>query len=550
MDRRAFAFWATLIGLMIGVLGNILFYGHRIGLSFPIFTVMVVTVLLFSPRLADQKLRQRNLWPLIPLLFFATMVAFRADPVILLLDILAVLALGGLTLHYLPSEHPLDEDSIMEHTSAVCEAGIGTLGSPMAEYIDAWGWVKAHAWRDNHIPTAILRGLAITIPVVIIFAALLGSADVVFGQYVDDLWEAFIIDDMTTLFGRLALIGGLAWLMTGALAYGWARRVRVRREIRIRPELQSATDAAIPDNSENPAAEVPSPIPDNTPPLPEKRKIRSFRLGIIETGMLLGSINLLFALFVLIQFTYFFGGQKNIEGYTYAEYARRGFFELVTVSVLTLGLLLALDQITIRPEKQQHTIFRGLAVFLVVLMGVMLVSAFRRMGLYEEAFGFTRLRVFVHIFIIWLGMLFVAFTLDMFRIKTNVFSLGVLLVAIGYLATLNLLNIDMYIVKHNLARFEDGRQLDPCYLRGLSMDAVPAMIELREHIDDETTRNHIDRWLQWQLYDLDEIRDDNAFFTFNWSIDRAWDRLNPLRDILPAHYPDRQYWEDCSTYVR
>ena len=312
MDRRAFAFWAALVGLMIGILGNILFYGHRIGLSFPIFITAVIVVLLLSSRPAEQKLRLRNLWPLIPLLFFATMVAFRADPVILLLDVLAVLALGGLMLHYLPSEHPLDEDSLIQHTMAICEAGIGTIGSPVAEYIDAWGWVKAHAWRDNHIPTAILRGLAITIPVVIIFAALLGSADVVFGQYVDDLWEAFIIDDMTTLFGRLALIGGLAWLMTGALAYGWARRVRARREIRIRPELQSAIDAAIPDNSENPAAEAPYPVPDGAPPLPEKRKTRTFRLGIIETGMLLGSIDLLFAAFVLIQFTYFFDNQNPI----------------------------------------------------------------------------------------------------------------------------------------------------------------------------------------------------------------------------------------------
>jgi hypothetical protein len=65
-------------------------------------------------------------------------------------------------------------------------------------------------------------------------------------------------------------------------------------------------------------------------------------LGFTEAAIVLGSVAVLFAAFVYIQFQYFFGGQANIhiDGYTYSEYARRGFGELITVAVFSLLLIL------------------------------------------------------------------------------------------------------------------------------------------------------------------------------------------------------------------
>jgi hypothetical protein len=70
--------------------------------------------------------------------------------------------------------------------------------------------------------------------------------------------------------------------------------------------------------------------------------VRRF-VGFIETMIVLGAVDLLFLFFVIVQFRYFFGGQANISaaGYTYSEYARRGFGELVTVAVLALGLIMS-----------------------------------------------------------------------------------------------------------------------------------------------------------------------------------------------------------------
>ena len=188
------------------------------------------------------------------------------------------------------------------------------------------------------------------------------------------------------------------------------------------------------------------------------------------------------------------------------------------------------------------------AALTVLLMGIMLLSASQRMTLYEDAFGFTHLRVYVHVFIFWLAMLFIAFSLEMFRVKTNVFSLGALLAVIGFLATLNLMNVDLYIAERNLGRFENGRQLDVCYLRRLSVDAVPAMVQLRDSVQDADTVRHIEWWLRKQLHDLDNIYADDFALTYNWSRDRAWNALNPIRDVLPAY---NAFGRDsaCSTYV-
>jgi hypothetical protein len=542
MDRRAFAVWIVLAGLIVGLLGNIMFFGHYIGLSFPFFTLVVIAVLLGSSLPAKQPLRLRNLWPLIPLLFFATMIALRADIIIVLLDFFAVIGLGALTLHYLSSERQLDEDSLADYSRAVNQTTVGVLGSSSAEYSDAWIWWKEHGWRDRQTISAVLRGLMITIPVVIVFTLLLASADVVFGKFLGDLFEPIAIKNVPTIIARLIFVLIIAWLTTGALSYALARRSW-------ESFLQNRTIALDePDNGETEALDNnPSPTPE--PDEEEKLKPVGYKLGIIEATILLGALDLLFGIFVLIQLTYFFGGEKNIEGYTYAEYARRGFFELVAVSVLTLGLVLILDTITVRRGNQHHNIFRGLAVGVVILMGIMLISASQRMGLYEDAFGYTRLRVFVHIFIFWLGALFLAFTLEMFRIKTNLFSLGVLLIMVGYLGTLNLINIDQYISSNNMKRFEDGKQLDVCYLQTLSTDAIPAMVELRDLVQDEDTLQHIDWWLRQQLYNLDNILNDDSIFAYNWSRDRAWNELNAIRDTLPRNYDSSwQYWS-CSTYV-
>ncbi len=87
MERRAFAVITVGAGLIMGLLGNILFFDRLIGISFPFYIILAVALVLLLARPARQPISVRNLWLLIPLAFFAIMVAFRADDLIVALNI-------------------------------------------------------------------------------------------------------------------------------------------------------------------------------------------------------------------------------------------------------------------------------------------------------------------------------------------------------------------------------------------------------------------------------------------------------------------------------
>jgi hypothetical protein len=531
MDRRAFAVWIVSLGLIAGILGNIFFYGQRIGVSFPLFTLIIILMTVLSAQKIGLKVRLRNLWLLIPIMFFAVMFAVRANPQIATYNMLAVFGLGALTLYYLPLEQALDEEGVGDHVVSVIETAVNVSVTPGVEFSDSMDWLRERGWRDRHFIGSVVRGAVITLPIVIVFAILLGSADAVFAGYLDNFSGVFDFSGIPTLIARAALLGFLAWITTGIIVVGVARRP-VRQSVNADSEQPAEVyegELDVPLAETHPDA-LASPIEKNKPP--------AFQMGIIESAMLLGSVALLFSAFTLIQFAYFFGGQDNIsvEGYTYAEYARRGFFELLAVSVMTLALVLTLDWITVRRNKRHHQIFRSLSVVIVALIMVMILSASQRMELYEDAFGFTHLRVYVHVFILWLGGLFLVFLMSLFRLKRNVFSLGILIAAIGFLATINIINIDRYIAERNINRYRNGRQLDVCYLRQLSVDALPAMLNLREIAgeSDAIIAGYVDSWLATQLYHFDRSTSDDSIFAFNLALDNAKDELEPMRTHLNA----------------
>jgi hypothetical protein len=260
-------------------------------------------------------------------------------------------------------------------------------------------------------------------------------------------------------------------------------------------------------------------------------------LGITESAVVLGAIDLLFTIFVAIQIRYFFGGQSNIsiDGYTYAEYARNGFGELVFVAFFSLLLLLSLSHITKRESRRHQSIFSGFSISLVVLVIVILVSAFQRLILYETAYGFTQLRTYTHVFMIWLGLLLLAVILLELRGRLRYFALAALITGIGFTVTINIINVDSFITRQNVYRAISGEELDSSYFLWLSNDAVPMMVELL----DETQSNHPR---------LDDLHQSiavsiacHASLNQEYAVDRSW-----LSFHLSDYYAQRA-WEDFKT---
>jgi Domain of unknown function (DUF4173) len=519
-ETASVAAWSVAIGIVVGTLGSLFFYGKLIGVSFPIFIVIAIIAVFISARAFKVQLNPRNLWLVIPMLVFAAFVAIRADDSITALNLGMVLALGALGLHYLPLRTPIDEDDLGSYFSNALRATGSTVIGSLGTLPGAFQWISDHRPQRSHTAFAVGRGILLALPILFVFVLLLTSADAVFSEMTRNALQLFNFGDPWSAIAATITAVGIGALACGGIGY------LLRRDVR----------------------ETVTPLEDALNAKSEARpKRQPLLLSMIETGIVLVSVNVLFGLFVAVQFGYFFGGSANvsIDSLSYAEYARRGFFELVTVAVLILCLILALDWVTVRHDKRQHLLFRVLAVILVALTGVMMLSASQRMSLYEAAYGYTHLRVYTHIFIRWLAVLFGFFLLSLFRVRPHIFSLGVLACLIGYGFTLNAMNVEGYIAERNIARYVQGEQLDSFYLRGFSVDSVDAVIAMYQNETlSETAHIFAGQWLAYALDRLewDRERMGSTLFSAHYSRDSAYAKLDAMRATLPAINGEK-YWQ-------
>ncbi len=317
---------------------------------------------------------------------------------------------------------------------AVNESGDGMPAPALAAASPGWKIAGQQA-----VP--VVRGLVLALPILLVLGTLLASADPIFNNWMRDLLKIFDLSKIPEYLFRLSYIFIIAYVLAGTYI----------------------------------SAVQPNPIEPR--PKPDARWFSPF-LGWIEGIIVLGAVNLLFAVFVGIQFWYLFGGQANIStsGFTYSEYARRGFNELVMVALLSLGLYLGMGAVARQETNTQRKLMMGLNVLLIAQVLVILASSLNRLQLYEDAYGFTQLRTYTHIFIIWLALLLAVTIVFELTQRRRLFALAGLLVTFGFGLTFGVINVDGFIAGQNIQRARSGAELDGQYLTALSGDAVPALL--------------------------------------------------------------------------
>ena len=515
--------WFWLAALVAAWLFDFLFWNKSASLSFFIWIV----VLLGTGYLLAWREGKKPHWRSILLTFviagFALLMVLRGETMTRMVSVLLTFAgMLLLTATFLDGFWPWYRvrDYVVEIAKVIGNgfAGAALLatrkraGSTDEEVRVRSGWSKA--WP-------ILRGILIALPIVALFAVLLSSADQVFADWLKNLFDLEKIPEyLFRLFYILVFTGVLVGVYLEAI---------------------------------HPAKEAQKPAP-NTP------WMKPF-LGWTESGIVLAAVNLLFIIFVVIQVRYLFGGTANISetGYTYAEYARKGFGELVAVAVLSLGMYLVLSTITRTSSRFAKIGFSVLSVLLMANVLVILASSLQRLMLYENAYGFSQLRTYTHVFIYWLAALILAVVvLELVRRRGH-FAFAMLIAVVGFGASLALLNVDGFIVNRNVQRAVAGEELDVEYLNALSTDAVPQLVA--SYTDPETpevVREKIGKALACRV----KVTNDPASLAwqeFNLSQSRAYNLLQENQEKWSQYKPflsmnewvivvDGEY-TPCSTYV-
>ena len=437
-----------------------------VGVAGALLPVVVVAGLAASGRVTNRKA-----WPLLAAVPLLGVWLVARDNWLLPLDILAAAALLVVGASYAKDGDPLDLTipGVLGRGIHALVHGVLGIGFPFS----------ALRGRGN---LALVRGVALGAPLLLVLGMLLGSADPVFASFFH------IPQDLTDLLLHVVLLGIGAWGASGLL------RMASGASYDVRPTT-------------------------NRP------------LGRVEALTILGGVVAIFAAFTVSQLITVIGGADYVRrtaGLSYAEYARNGFFQLLAVAIITLGVLLAVRATV---EDARHRAFVVLSEIAVVLTLLLVAGAVRRLGLYEQAYGLTSLRLLSTAFAIWIGVVFVLLGVSLTgRVAPNKqwFVPVAAAMAVAGLLALNVANPDAWIVRRNVDRFGATDTLDAAHLLQLSEDAVPALLDATDRMSPDNAA------LVLAQVCAGERTADGGPWAFNLSRDAAIEARNEVCPLVEA----------------
>ena len=238
-------------------------------------------------------------------------------------------------------------------------------------------------------------------------------------------------------------------------------------------------------------------------------------LNSITVNTVLFSISAVYVLYLFSQLAYFVGGFSGIlpEGYTLAEYARRGFFEMAWLCAINLGIIaLAVGLVSTRGKPPLVT--RLVCLFLGGVTLFLVATASGKMLLYIGTYGLTRLRVLTEVFMIWLGCTTMLVCIWLFRPRLP-YMKATLLLALALCAALMWADVDTQVARYNVRSYQSGKldTVDVSHLGQLSHSAVPYLQELTGDADPlvaEQATDILSRKAKNTDFEADDLRGWNA----------------------------------------
>ena len=170
-------------------------------------------------------------------------------------------------------------------------------------------------------------------------------------------------------------------------------------------------------------------------------KDKTQKISTFTQNTILVSLNLIYLIFSIIQFKYLFINAGKTADFDYAQYARTGFFQLMMVSLINFGIL------KIGKVEQKEKLNTMLKITMIVFTLVIIISAIFRMYLYEQAYGYTYLRLFVYFVLATEILILIPVTMNLLGKNLNTFKISLKIIVTMY-AILNLINI-FYMITEN-----------------------------------------------------------------------------------------------------
>ncbi|MPM12279.1 hypothetical protein SDC9_58631 [bioreactor metagenome] len=472
-------------GLLSAVSFIYLILTHNPGISVPVFTIIQFVSIFTLIYKREEAKNKKGLLMFVPIFILSLNYYLSGSYLWRAPNFLCTMLLYSTMVAILTDNFPVKELSfkflfkILEHVIV-----------PLRNFNIPFKWINKYKSDDakKKLHSSIILGIFISLPFVVFLLIMLSSADLVFSVKVENTLEWFSkMLDLELIFK--IIFGMIAGLYLFGLIYI------------VFAEKKSDSQNAI-----------------------FTLEIRPKNVDTIVINILLSSILLVYTLFIFIQFKYLFAGSVLPGNLNYAEYARRGFFELIFLSFLNIGLILLTvylykEKIYVQRNKWSN-LTKIFMMYLCAVTFVMLISSFYRMYLYDQEYGFTRLRVLVYGFLIFESIGLIITAAFIMRPEFNIMAVY-MVIGLCYYLCLNVVQIDYIIAKHNVDMYlaKETDSLDIDYLMSLSVDAAPQIARLVENNNaDIMTRYKADLYFK----NIEEnYSSDSLWQSRNYSIDKA-----------------------------
>lgn len=219
----------------------------------------------------------------------------------------------------------------------------------------------------------------------------------------------------------------------------------------------------------------------------------SIKLNNATASAFLCVLCLVYAAYLFSQLAYFFSAFSSIlpANYklTYAEYARRGFFELCIISVINLVFIFSTIFLSEKKDGKLTIATKLPSIFIIVFTFIIIVTALSKMVMYINAYGCTVLRLSTSAFMIWLFILFVCILVRIFKSRFDIMKIG-LVFALIILAVLGIGNINSQIAKYNYSAYKDGKiKMDVEYMADIGDEGIPYLYKLTKDKDADIAKS-------------------------------------------------------------
>ena len=454
---------------LLSIFHSILFYNLSLGVNVILFTIPLISFLVYALKKNNKVINKKGLLFIIPIVLLSCSY-FIYDNSFNKLNFIAIPLLYVLMYIY-----------TIKPTFNLREIGLditNLLFAPVDSIAPFYKEVKERITSLSSLSNEKgkkLRSILIVIPIAVFVLFLLSKADMMFGDIFKGFFALFYDIAIHELIGRIILF---ALIFTG---------------------LGAATHYIL--------TKYKKPIMTEC-----KLKIENYTIKLLIT-----ILNIIYIVFDFIQIRSLLLHHVK-SGINYATYARQGFFELMFISVLNLAIIL----ISKKSKDDKYT--KCMSMVMLFLTFIIIISSFLRMSMYESAYGYTFLRLLVYVALITEAIMFIPTAFYIINSKVNILKYYIIIVTSAY-TLINFVSVDYIIAYNNTKRYYDSNmnsEIDIYYLKNYRADNIPLLIELKDKTNDSSLKHDIELYLK----EMEEELESKSLLEYNISKNNAYNKIS------------------------